>query len=151
MAHINDTIIIEAPVDEVHRVADDPSHWSSWFVGLGDATKIEGDGGPGTTVEHPYLLAGIAFPVTTHVLENEERPDGSFHWKSDFEGPLHGWQAWDYLPVENGTEVRMEVEYTVPGKALGKIADRLVIEKMQERASHETLERLKLLIEGSHN
>jgi uncharacterized membrane protein len=100
-------------------------------------------------VEHHYLLAGMSFPLTSHVLEDEIRPDGSAHWKGDFQGPLSGWHVWDYRPTESRTEVFTETEYTVPGKALGQIADRLVIEKMQERALHETLERMKLLAEAS--
>ena len=149
MAHIRDHITIGAPVDKVYELAHDPSRWATWFVGLGEAEKIEGDGSPGTTVEHHYLLAGMSFPLTSHVLEDEIRPDGSAHWKGDFQGPLSGWHVWDYRPTESGTEVFTETEYTVPGKALGQIADRLVIEKTQERSLHETLERMKLLAEAS--
>ncbi|MDH7487805.1 MAG: hypothetical protein QHJ81_16220 [Anaerolineae bacterium] len=41
-----------------------------------------------------------------------------------------------------------DIEYTVPGSALGRIADRLIIERMQERAIQQTLENLKLLCEA---
>jgi len=43
--------------------------------------------------------------------------------------------------------VTADIAYTVPGKALGKIADRLIIERMQERGLEQTLENLKLLCE----
>jgi len=40
------------------------------------------------------------------------------------------------------------MEYTIPGKALGKIANRLVIERMQEKSAHQSLENLKMLCES---
>jgi coenzyme Q-binding protein COQ10 len=40
------------------------------------------------------------------------------------------------------------MEYTVPGKALGKIANRLIIERTQERSADQTLENLKMLCEA---
>ncbi len=41
-----------------------------------------------------------------------------------------------------------EIDYTIPGKVLGKIADSLLIEKMQERGLEQTLDNLKLLCEA---
>jgi hypothetical protein len=41
-----------------------------------------------------------------------------------------------------------ECQETVPGKALGKIANRLVIERTQERSAEQTLENLKALCES---
>lgn len=41
----------------------------------------------------------------------------------------------------------MEMEYTVPGSVLGKVADRLIIERMMERNMIHSLDNLKLLME----
>jgi len=87
MGHIKVSTAINAPVDRVVEVASDPKHWASWWVNLGEAEKIEGDGGVGTV-------------------------------------------------------------YNVPGSAVGKFADELIIERMQERAREQTLENLKLLVEA---
>ncbi len=40
------------------------------------------------------------------------------------------------------------IDYTLPGAVLGRIANRLVVERMQERSIEQTLENLKLLCEG---
>jgi|GEM_PF-3602166 len=65
------------------------------------------------------------------------------------------WSIWysglgeaEEIEGDGGTEVIAGIEYTVPGKALGKIADRLVVERVQQRAAHETMERLKILAES---
>jgi len=51
------------------------------------------------------------------------------------------------VPKDGDTEVTAEIEYTVPGAALGKIANRLIVERMRARSLEQTLENLKLLCE----
>ena len=148
MGHIKVSIPIDAPVERVVDVATDPQHWASWWVNLGEAEKIEGDGGAGTVVEHKYLMAGVPFHVTTRVTENAPTPTGGQRVRIQFDGPLKGWQSWEYEPRDGGTNVTAEFDYNVPGSAIGKFADELIIERMQERAREQTLEILKLLVEA---
>lgn len=148
MARIKDSVFIQASPEKVHAFGADPEKWSSWFVGLGEAKSVEGDNSPGTVVTHSYLLAGMHIPVTTTVTEHRADADGSFHWKGENSGLLAGWSTWDYVPRDGGTQVTLEMEYAVPGSALGKVADRLFIERSQERAAHHTLENLKQLMES---
>lgn len=148
MGHIKQSIQIDAPVERVTEIAMDPKHWSSWWVNLGEAKSVQGDGGPGTVVEHSYLMAGVPFHVTTRVTESTPTAAGGRHLRIEFEGPLKGWQTWDYEPAANGTDVTAEIEYNVPGSAIGKFADQMVIERMQERARQQTLENLKLMAEA---
>jgi uncharacterized membrane protein len=148
MAHLNKSILIHAPVEKVYTVARDPKRWASWYVGLSEPEKLTGEGEVGTIVEHSYLLAGMHFPVTSRVLEDQVSPEGA-RWKGSIEGPLAGEHTWTYTPKNGDTEVTADIEYTVPGKALGKVADRLIIERMQARSLDQTLENLKLLCEES--
>ncbi len=83
------------------------------------------------------------------MVENHTEADGSFsHWKGENEGSLAGWISWDYEPKDSGTLVTFEIEYAVPGSVLGKVADRLFIERNQERAARHILENLKQLAEA---
>ncbi len=148
MTHLHKTILIHAPVDKVYALARDPNRWATWYVGLSEPEKVTGDGGVGTVSEHYYLMAGMRFPVTSEVLEDRSGPEGA-QWKGKIIGPLAGEHTWTYTPHNGNTEVTADIEYTVPGKALGKIADRLIIERMTERSLEQTLENLKLLCEGS--
>ena len=146
MAHIKKTIFINAGLEKVYSVARDPKQWSTWFAGLTEPDKVTGNGEVGTIVEAKYLMGGTQFPVTTRVVEDKLSQDEA-NWKGKIEGPLSGEQTWTYRAREGKTEVTVDVEYTVPGSALGKIADRLIIEKMQERSTDLTLENLKSLCE----
>ncbi|WP_160668435.1 SRPBCC family protein [Pseudarthrobacter sp. ATCC 49987] len=117
-------------------------------MNLSEAKNVDGDGSAGTVVKHSYLMAGVPFPVTTRVVENTPTGSGGKHVRIEFEGPLKGWQTWDYEPESHGTKVSVEIEYNVPGAAIGKFADRVLVERLQERAREHTLENLKLMAES---
>ncbi|HEX9162920.1 MAG TPA: SRPBCC family protein [Thermoanaerobaculia bacterium] len=146
MPNIEKKILINAPLDAVFAFATDPQRWNDFFVGLTVPDEVNGTGKPGTIVKQHYLLAGFTFPVTTRVLVNDFGPKQAT-WKAAIDGPLAGTQEWLYTAKGNTTEILTKIDYTVPAKALGKITDHLVIEKMEERAFEHTLENLKLLCE----
>jgi uncharacterized membrane protein len=148
MAHLKKSILIRAPVERVYALARDPNRWATWYVGLSEPEKLTGEGEVGTVVESSYLLAGMRFPVTSRVLEDRVSPEGA-QWKGKIEGPLAGEHTWTYTAKNDDTQVTAEMEYTVPGKALGKFADRLIVERMTERSLEQTLDNLKLLCEES--
>lgn len=147
MAHIHVNTIVHAPVAEVTALAFDPHRWHTWFVGLTEPEEVEGNGEPGTVVNHGYLLAGIRFPVTTRVLRAEET-EMMATWEATIEGPFDGRQLWTYKPVADGVQVDVQMDYTIPVVLLGKFADLLFIERIQKRSIEHTLENLKLLCEA---
>jgi coenzyme Q-binding protein COQ10 len=147
MAHMKKSILIHAPAEKVYALASDATRWSTWFVGMSEIDKLTGEGEVGTIAEFSYTMAGMRFPVTVEVMEARIGPDGA-RWKGKIGGPLAGEQTWTYTPKGGDTQVTVDMEYTVPGKALGKIADRLILERTQERAADETLENLKRLCEA---
>ncbi len=149
MAHIEKHLTIDAPIGEVYALARDPRRWNTWWPNLSASKLVRGDGGAGSVVEHTYRILGIPIGVTTRVLE-DGRDGDTARWKGAIDGPLDGEQTWSYRSVAEGaeTEVTAEVDYTVPG-ILGKVADDLVVERLQERAIEHTLANLKLLCEAS--
>lgn len=147
MAHLKRSVLIHALVEKVYAIARDPRRWPTWFVGMSEIDKLTGEGEVGTVAEFSYALAGMHFPVTVEVTEDHIGPEGA-RWQGKIGGPLSGEQTWIYTPKGDDTEVTVEIEYTVPGKALGKIADRLIIERTQERSADQTMENLKALCEA---
>jgi uncharacterized protein YndB with AHSA1/START domain len=149
MGHLKDTILIDAPVDKVWSFAHDPHHWPRFMVGMSDPDRIAGSGGVGSEVDFTILMAGVHLHETVHSVEDREEPGGGYHWRADITGPSSGWMTWDYVPQAGGTEIDLEWEYSLPGSVLGKIADRLVVEKMQARDMHNSLENLKSVVEAT--
>ncbi len=148
MVHMEKSIVIAAPLDKVAALAGDSHRWHTWFAGLSEPDHVTGDNYAGTVVEHHYLLMGLRFPVTTRVLERTLTPEES-QWHATIEGPFEGKQHWSYLAEGDTTRVTARLDYTVPGKLLGRMANRLLIERMQERNLEQTLGNLKLLCEAA--
>ena len=147
MAHITKNITIDGPAGATYAFAHDPRHWAEWFVGLSEPTELTGEGDAGTVGKFTYKMAGIHFPMTITVTEAGEQA-GTYHCKTTYTGPIAGDMLVTFTPQGARTAVVAEVEYTVPGKALGRIADRLVIERLEEHAAESTLANLKALVEA---
>jgi hypothetical protein len=65
---------------------------------------------------------------------------------------MQGEQKWDYQRAgENSTLVTADIDYSLQASAIGdlltKVAERFLLEKMEERAIHQTLENLKFMVE----
>jgi hypothetical protein len=73
--------------------------------------------------------------------------DGSTDWRWEFEGTTSGSIACHHEPVEGGTRITTDFEYSVPGSVIGRAADRLLLEKRMRRDFENSLENLKLLAE----
>ncbi len=148
MAHLKESLFINAPVAQIDAIVRDPRQWPNFWVGMSEPGRIDGDGGPGTKVEFDLHMLGVRMHETDETLEERHNPDGSTDWRWKFEGSTSGHLACHHQPDKEGTTITTEFEYSLPGSVLGKIADRLVIEKMQSRDFRHSLENLKLLAEA---
>ena len=149
MSHIYKNTLVHAPVEKIYNFARDPQNWNTFFIGLGMPEEIKGNGTAGTVAKFPFTMAGLVFPVTIRVNDEKFVAGGKTYWKAAIEGPLAGNIEWNYVPKgTNETEITLDINYTVPGKLLGKITDKLLIERMQEKAAATTLENMKLLCEA---
>ena len=150
MGHLKHSVRINAPVDRVVKYSEDPNNWHTFMVGMSKPDKITGDiGAVGMQVEFNTSMAGVHMQETCRTTEDRHDPDGGGHWRGEIAGTMSGWMTMDFKPENGGALVTQEMEYTAPGGALGKMADRLVFEKMQDRDMLQSLETLKLLMEGS--
>ena len=144
MSRIEKSIFINAPSEKIWDTATDPNHWADWYVGLKEMKSIVGDGSAGTTAEMTFDMSGMKMQFKHTVLE-WDRPR---KWVGLTEGAIDSTSTWTYEPQEGGTLVKAVMDYTVPGSVLGKIADKLVIERRNAEDMEKTLENLKKLCEG---
>ncbi len=147
MAHIKREVFIQKPPQAVYAIARDPNRWATWFANLSGPDKLEGDGSAGTVGYYTYKMAGVPFSVKVTVLEDVSAPEGC-RWRGKVEGALTAEQTFSYMPEGDGTRLVVEVDYEVPGGGLGKLADKLVVERFNEQSADQTLQALKQLCEG---
>ncbi len=145
-----DTIRINAPVEDVDRLALPPDAWSRYFVGMSAPEKVEGDGGPGTIVEFSMSPPGARpFHATCRVVEWDHRPDGAVHWRGEYSGGNSGWEIWDLSPADGGASATVEMEVIPAGGPLVGLAANLFVQRPLRRNVRQSLENLKRLVETS--
>jgi len=143
MGTLQKSITINMPADKLHKYMKNPTNWSHWYANLSEAEKITGEGEAGTIVESKYSVLGVSMPITTEVLESTVNV-----WRGKISGAITSEQSFELVPRENGTEINMKSEYSIPSGVFGKVADKLVVEKIIEHSIDHTLENLKLICES---
>jgi coenzyme Q-binding protein COQ10 len=144
MATVERSILIDASTDTIDAIALDGNRLPEWYVGIEQATpddlypEVEG------RVSLVYKAAAVTFNLTLTVRELAR----GHHISYQMSGMMVGTQEWSYAPEGGKTRLTAQVEYDMPGGVLGKIADKLVVERVNTRNLEESLENLKALVEG---
>ncbi len=147
--HAKDTIHIDAPVEDVDRIALPPDAWSRYFVGMSAPEEIRGDGGPGTIVEFTMSPpGGRPFHATCCVVEWEHRPNGAVRWRGEYSGGNSGWETWELTPADGGACATVEMEVIPAGGPLVGLVANLFVQRPLRRNVHQSLENLKRLVEA---
>lgn len=143
MAKVERSIVINAPTETIDKIALDASRLPEWYVGITevkpDSLYPEVDG----RVLLVYKITGVTFRLALTVQELVR----GHHISYQMAGMMVGTQEWFYTPESGRTRLTALVEYEIPGGALGEIADKLVIERLNMKNLEQSLENLKTLVE----
>jgi hypothetical protein len=144
MTRVERSIWINASADAVNAVTLDGHRLPEWYAGV---EKAEPDGvypEPGGQVKMVYKASGVTFHLTLTTLELVRGQYAVFR----MEGMIAGTTRWDYTPERGGILTSATYDYEMPGGALGKVADKLVVERTNTKNLEHSLEALKALVEG---
>ena len=147
MAHVKDSIAIGCSPEKVHSYVAKVEKWPTWAAALGSVNSAEGEGAPGTVVQQTYSLVGKGIDFVTTVTENGPKADGGYVWRSERAGELPGRFSLDFDLQDGKTLVTGELEYELPGGALGWAADHLGAKAAIEHSLGHSLRALKELAE----
>jgi uncharacterized membrane protein len=145
MTTINKSILINAPVEDVEALMDDQDRLPEWYAGV---TAAEAEPGYpeeiGSSNNITYKAAGITFKTKLTTLEFVPREQRKFK----MEGMVTGTNHWQLTAEGDSTRVDLTFDYEMPGGGLGKIADKLVVERTNDKNAETSLANLKALAEG---
>jgi coenzyme Q-binding protein COQ10 len=144
MTTVERSIFVNAPPEVVTEISQDPYRLPEWYTGI---ERAEPDGvypEVGGRVAVVYKAAGISFDITMTAVEHVPGQSQT----NQMEGMITGTNYWWFEPEGEGTHVTARFEYQMPGGALGKVADKLVVERMNEENLEKSLQALKTLAEG---
>ncbi len=144
MATVQRSVQIKASPQETMALLSDASRWPEWYPGMREihiAAPYPEEGGK---VTFKVKSAGISMPITETVLDYQ--PDKLQLFQ--MEGMLSGRARWELTSEGDGTRLSTMFDYSLPAGALGKLADALVVKRINGKSLEEALNNFKALVEG---
>jgi uncharacterized membrane protein len=144
MTTLERNVTINAPVDAIEAITDDARRLPEWYAGIEQAEPDDVFPQVGGKVALVYKASGVTFNLTQTSVERVPGEGGV----NQMEGMITGTNRMTFEPEGEGTRVTMTFEYEMPGGGVGKLFDRLVVERMNAQNLERSLENLKRLLES---
>jgi len=144
MAVIEVSKVINNSAAEIYDfVENHPERLSEWFEGIRHVNADENFPEVGSQMHFDYHAMGIDMKTVSTVLEHN--PGVKFSAQMD--GVASGVQTWTFEEGDSGTLVTIHFDYDMAGGGLGKIADKLMVERQNTKNFEQSLENLKSIME----
>jgi ligand-binding SRPBCC domain-containing protein len=137
-------ININAPISRVFAYVTDPDNWTHYVTSLVDVRNITSKTlMAGTEYEWTYRMLGINLDGTGRIVNFEKNRTFAMEMQGAF--PIR--ETFTFQGDEQSTLLTFEIRYNVPGKVLGVMADKLVIEKLNVTEAVAVLNKVKDICE----
>jgi uncharacterized protein YndB with AHSA1/START domain len=143
MAIVQRTVQIKASPQETMARLSDASRWPDWYPGMTEINIAAPFPEEGGQVAFKAKSAGMSIPITETVLDYQ--PDKL--QLLQMEGMLSGRARWELTPEGDGTRLSTTFDYALPGGVFGKLADALIVKRMNGKTLEEALNNFKRLVE----
>ena len=145
MAKLARTVIVQAPVEKVFNVLDDPKALPFLYNCICSVSDLHrSEKHLGDTFKGTFSVIGLQFDVTFTTTEHD-RP---LKIVERFEGAMTGTMVFTLETRSNATSVSLEVDYELSKGLLGKIANKLLFERMNEKSAERMLENLTIQVDA---
>jgi ribosome-associated toxin RatA of RatAB toxin-antitoxin module len=146
MSHLATTIRVAAPPEIVFDLVADPARGPQWQTMISDMGEISGrPGGVGSSYIGYYRVAGRRLEGR-FVVTAAERP--TLHQAAGT--TRGGWARWTTMiePIDGGSEVRVDLEYELPGEMIGSLFGKLTGYRLEQELN-KTYDNLRKLAEAA--
>jgi len=143
MAIVQRDVQIKASPQETMVLLDDASRWPDWYPGMTDLAITDPFPPVGGKVAFKVKSAGMSMLITETVLDYQPGKLQLF----EMDGMLSGRARWELTPEGDGTRLTTTFDYALPGGVFGKIADALIVKRMNAKSLEEALRNFKALVE----
>ncbi|MHB8846737.1 MAG: cobalamin-dependent protein [Nitrospirota bacterium] len=142
---VTESVRIHASAEKVFTYVTNPENWTKYVTSLVSVRTMSGDvPAPGMTFEWTYRMLGINFSGTGEVTS--VRKNKAFGMKMQGAFPVE--ESFRFEEDGSVMNLTVAVEYEVPGKVLGVIANRLVVEKVNRKEAQAVLRKIKTICEA---
>src|ERR1039458_2585348 len=139
MAIVQRDVQIKASPQETMALLSDASRWPDWYPGMTELNVAAPFPEEGGKVAFKVKSAGMSMPMTETVLDYQP---GKLQ-VLQMEGMLSGRARWELTPEGDGTRLATTFDYALSGGVLGKIADALIVRRMNGKSLEERSEERK--------
>jgi carbon monoxide dehydrogenase subunit G len=145
MAIVQRSVQIKAAPQHTMALLSDASRWPEWYPGMTEIDVAAPFPEEGGRVVFKVKAAGLSMPITETVVEYQADKLQVLQ----MEGMFSGRARWELTPEGDGTRLTTTFDYTLRGGALGKVADALIVKRMNGKSLGEGLNNFKALVERS--
>jgi uncharacterized protein YndB with AHSA1/START domain len=143
MATVQRNVQINASPQQTMALLSNASRWPEWYPGMVEIDVAAPFPEQGGKVVFKVKSAGMSSQITETVLDYQ--PDKL--QLLQMEGMLSGRARWELTPEGDGTRLTTTFDYALPGGVIGKLADALIVKRMNGKSLEEGLNNFKALVE----
>ena len=143
MAIVQRNVQIRASPQETMALLSDASRWPDWYPGMTELNVAAPFPEEGGKVAFKVRSAGMSIPITETVLDYQP---GKVQLL-EMEGMLSGRARWELTEEGDGTHLTTTFDYTLPGGVFGKIADALIVKRINGKSLQEGLQNFQALVQ----
>jgi uncharacterized membrane protein len=149
MAHVEHKCIIKVPVEYAFDFVVNPANRIQWLDSVVEVKDIsEGPVGLGTSWYEKQKVAGRIIDYVAKIIEFE-RPH---KWAMNMAIPGgKGILTNVFEPENDGTKMTLILDYTLPGAFFGRLADKLLFERIAAKTSRQNSATLRIVLESQQN
>jgi len=143
MAIVQRTVQIKASPEQTMSLLSDASRWPDWYPGMTQIEITAPFPSAGGKVAFKVKSAGVSMTITETVLDYQANKLQLLQ----MEGMLSGRARWELTPQGDGTRLTTTFDYALPGGVVGKLADALIVKRLNGKSLEEGLNNFKALVE----
>ena len=143
MAMVQRNIHIDASPQETMALLSDARRWPDWYPGMTAIDVAAPFPEKGGKVAFKVKSAGVSMSITETVLDYQPGKLQLFQ----MDGMLSGRARWEVAPESDGTRLTTTFDYALPGGVFGRLADAVIVERMNGKSLEEGLNNFKALVE----
>ena len=143
MANVQRSVEIRASPEETMALLSDASRWPDWYPGMTEIQIAAPFPEKGGKVTFRVKSAGVSMRISETVLDYQP---GKLQILQ-IEGMLLGKARWELTPAGDGTDLTTTFDYVLRGGVFGRIADALIVKRMNATTLEEGLHNFKALVE----
>ncbi len=125
MAKLEKSVTIKAPVEKVFDFMADPKNYPEVWPSMVEVKDVQPSPTGGNNFSWTYKMAGMRFEGTSETTEYIANQRTVAENKKGIPSKF----TWIYKPEAGGTNLTVQVEYTVPVPLLGKLAEAFIIKQ----------------------